>query len=118
MTELEKLLYALRASMKQEEETRNMNITAIQRIKEIVEPAIDICNNSPDCRHIIKDFEVSIDQARSGLVINVDSLTSCENGQCICGKSLSLETSKPFEEKAGKILTEILEKPIRVIIDS
>ena len=118
MLELEKLLYALRASTKQEEEARNISASAIQRIKEIVGPAIDICNNDPDCRYAIDDFEISLNQTRSGLVLNVNSLTNHGNGQRIHGKSLNFETSKPFEEKVGEILTKILEKQIRVVIDS
>ena len=118
MTELEKLFYALRASMKQEEEARNMSVSAIQRIREIVGSAIDICNNDPDYRYAIEDFEISLNQTQSGLVLNVNSLTNRGNGQRIHGKSLNFETSKPFEEKAGEILIRILEKPIRIVIDS
>ena len=117
MIKLEKLLYALRASMEQEELARNMNAVTIQRIEEIVRPAIKVCNENPDCQYTLEGFEMAVDQIR-GLSINVNLLIDRENSQFVRRKSLSLETSEPFEEKAGEILTAILKKPVRVVVDS
>lgn len=118
MLELEKLFYALRANRELEEEAREMGVVIIQRIREIVESAIDTCNNDPDCQYIIKSFEVSIDRTLSDPVINMDSLINRESGHRVSGKSLNSEALELLEKEIGEILTGILEKPIRVAIDS
>lgn len=115
MRRLDKSLTDAKTNADEITQAEKRQISTIQLIRKVVDPAINICNLDNDLYFIIDGYEISL--PGDGLMIRVESLRYRGTNQPVSEETLDFHESKPFEEKAGKILTENLKVPVEVNID-
>lgn len=108
---LDNLLKALRTG-----ETKVIEPMTMQGIREEVESAIEICNEDLNCPYIIEKLNILIGKSGTSITVLPISLTDKTSDRLVQVESLDPENYKPFEKRAGEILSEELKMTIEVLV--